>query len=125
VGAFLAGSEPAPRRFAVDELSFPTGSAQVPAAAGTALDELAATLEANPDAKIRVEGFADSSGDPQANLALSQRRADAVRRELVGKGVPADRIEAVGMGSEAPGATAGGAAGEGQDRRADIVVTER
>jgi len=50
--------------------------------------------------KFVVSGHTDSSGNAKSNKALSEKRAAVVQRELVAKGVPADEIESVGMGSE-------------------------
>ena len=56
----------------------------------------------NPSIKIRIEGYTDSTGSDDYNQALSQRRADAVARELRKSDVPSDRIETVGRGEEPP-----------------------
>lgn len=50
--------------------------------------------------KFEVAGHTDSSGDPGHNKALSERRAEAIRRQLVAKGVPEGDIIAVGRGAE-------------------------
>jgi len=62
------------------------------------LDEIAATLMTDKDAKIEVAVYTDPSGGKQVNLVLSQKRADAVKDYLVSKGVDATRITAVGKG---------------------------
>ncbi len=49
--------------------------------------------------KIRIAGFTDISGSASRNLSLSQRRADNVRKYLISKGVPENKLEAIGMGS--------------------------
>ena len=51
-----------------------------------------------PGAKITVEGFADPAGTPQYNLALSQRRALAVREYIAGRGIDPALVSAVGYG---------------------------
>lgn len=50
--------------------------------------------------KFEVSGHTDSSGDAAHNRELSERRAQAIKRELVRKGVPADEVVAVGKGSD-------------------------
>ena len=69
-------------------------------------------------ATIRIEGHADARGTPEANQVLSQRRADAVKSYLVGKGVDAPMLKAVGAGSKAPKNTADLFSGE--NRRVEI-----
>lgn len=59
---------------------------------GQRLRALAASLAANPDIRIRLDGFADERGNAEYNQALSGKRADHVRDLLVANGVPGDRI---------------------------------
>ncbi|MCD9031032.1 OmpA family protein [Luteimonas sp. Y-2-2-4F] len=68
----------------------------------TALDELAARLNARPLEIVHVIGHSDRIGNDRANLRLSEQRANAVRAYLIERGVPADRITAVGRGSVEP-----------------------
>ncbi|NYZ64191.1 OmpA family protein [Luteimonas deserti] len=68
-----------------------------------ALDALAATLTSGrPLEVVHVIGHSDRVGAAQANLRLSTRRAESVRDYLVARGVPADRITAVGRGHVEP-----------------------
>lgn len=66
------------------------------------LDALAASLNARPFEMVHVIGHSDRIGNDKANIDLSTRRASAVRAYLVQKGVPADKITAVGRGSVEP-----------------------
>src|SRR3954471_958347 len=64
-----------------------------------ALDRFASVVQKHyTGAKVTVEGFADPAGSQRYNLALSQRRADAVKSYVAGKGLDASLIEAVGYG---------------------------
>jgi outer membrane protein OmpA-like peptidoglycan-associated protein len=65
------------------------------------LDSLAQSAQGMNRYVIEVQGFTDRSGSPDYNLALSRRRADAVTRYLVDKGVPLRRIHMIGLGYEA------------------------
>jgi peptidoglycan-associated lipoprotein len=68
----------------------------------SALGELAQALRANPQLGLLLEGHADERGTPEYNLALGERRAQAVKDFLVAAGVDASRISTVSYGEERP-----------------------
>ncbi|MGH7277242.1 MAG: OmpA family protein [Candidatus Rokuibacteriota bacterium] len=68
-------------------------------AAQTMLSGFVKELRANPGLTVDLEGYADPVGKRDYNVALSQRRVEAVRRYLVGNGVELSRIFSVGLGS--------------------------
>lgn len=74
-----------------------------------------------PGARIALEGNTDERGSREYNLALGQRRADAVKQIMTLVGVPGDRIETVSFGEEKPKAAGHDEAAWSQNRRADIV----
>jgi len=78
-------------------------------------------LVANRGRSIVIEGHADERGSREYNLALGQRRADAVKSRLGLLGVPAARVETVSFGEERPRATGQTEEAWAQNRRADIV----
>lgn len=87
------------------------------------LNEVAdALIKGNPDANITVEGHTDSQGQRQYNMELGQKRANAVRDQLVARGVAADRIKAVGVGPDRPVADNKTAEGRANNRRVEIIV---
>ncbi|NWF39332.1 peptidoglycan-associated lipoprotein Pal [Mariprofundus sp. NF] len=92
------------------------------AAARATLDANAAWLNANRSANVTVEGNADERGSREYNLALGQRRADAVRDFLSSRGVSADRIDTVSFGEERAACKGTGEACWAQNRRGDIVT---
>ena len=98
--------------------AFGSGSAQLAPAGEDSLILLADALHGK--AGIRVEAHTDSQGSDAANLALSQKRADAVRGVLIAAGVPAARIHAVGKGETQPVADNASAAGRARNRRVEI-----
>jgi outer membrane protein OmpA-like peptidoglycan-associated protein len=87
------------------------------------LNEVAdALIKGNPDSNITVEGHTDSQGQRQYNMDLAKKRADAVRDQLVARGVASDRIKAVGIGPDRPVADNHTAEGRANNRRVEIIV---
>ena len=81
----------------------------------------ASFLKANPKQKIIIQGNTDERGTAEYNLALGQRRSDAVRKSLNLMGVSDDQTEAVSFGKEKPKAEGDNEAAWAENRRADIV----
>ncbi len=79
---------------------FKEGSSALDDTARATLDQQAEWLVRYPQWKIKLQGFADDPGSPDANRVLSQKRADAVRNYLVSKGVAPDRMWAKGYGRD-------------------------
>ena len=77
-------------------------------------------LAANPKVAIRVEGNADERGSAEYNLALGQKRADAVVRALKLYGIKDSQLEAVSFGREKPKALGHDEAAWAQNRRVDL-----
>jgi OmpA-OmpF porin, OOP family len=104
------------------DVLFDTGQSSLKPGAQAELSRLADYLKERPNASVIVEGHTDSRGSPSTNLALSERRAEAVRSALVVNGVDAARIVARGLGESMPVASNRTAAGRQQNRRVDVVV---
>ena len=81
----------------------------------------ASYLKANPKQKIIIQGNTDDRGTAEYNLALGQRRSDAVRKSLNLMGVSDNQMEAVSFGKEKPKAEGDNEAAWAENRRADIV----
>ena len=81
----------------------------------------ASFLKANPKQKVIIQGNTDERGTAEYNLALGQRRSDAVRKSLNLMGVSDDQMEAVSYGKEKPKAEGDNEAAWAENRRADIV----
>ena len=73
------------------------------------------------DRKIKIEGNTDERGTTEYNLALGQRRSEAVRKSLSLLGVSDSQMEAVSFGKEKPKAEGDNEAAWAENRRADIV----
>lgn len=78
-------------------------------------------LGTNRGRKIIIQGNTDERGGREYNLALGQKRAEAVRKSLVVLGVPESQMEAVSFGKEKPKALGSDEAAWAQNRRSDIV----
>ena len=78
-------------------------------------------LNSNKSQKIVIQGNTDDSGTTEYNLALGQKRSDAVRKLLSLLGVSESQMEAVSFGKEKPKSTSPDDSGRAENRRADIV----
>jgi outer membrane protein OmpA-like peptidoglycan-associated protein len=101
---------------------FGTGKSDLLSGAKLRLNEIADALKDEKDHQILVEGHTDSTGTPEKNQELSQRRADSVRDYIVSRGVPADQVKAVGMGESHPIADNSTPVGRAANRRVEIIV---
>ncbi len=78
-------------------------------------------LNKNKGRKILIQGNTDDRGGTEYNLALGQKRAEAVRKAMASLGVAEGQMEAVSLGEEKPKAMGSGEAAWAENRRADIV----
>lgn len=78
-------------------------------------------LAAHPSLVIKIEGNTDEQGGVEYNLALGQKRAEAVRKVLAVYGVKETQMEAVSFGKEKPKATGHDETAHAQNRRADLA----
>ncbi|MEO2267063.1 sortase-associated OmpA-like protein PdsO [Pseudoalteromonas sp. YIC-656] len=81
-------------------VQFRSGSAKIEPHFAEQLDQLALILKRKPDLTLNLNGYADVQGDEEANLSLSQRRADAVAQHLVSQGVNQNQLYAQGLGEQ-------------------------
>jgi peptidoglycan-associated lipoprotein len=82
----------------------------------------AAVLAANPNVRLRIEGHADQRGSTEYNLALGQRRAEAVRAFLANYGIDPDRFTTVSFGKERPLVEGEGEDSWSRNRRAEFGI---
>jgi outer membrane protein OmpA-like peptidoglycan-associated protein len=111
--------------FSFDRLTFETGKATLKPESQEQLKNIAEILKAYPRVTVKIGGYTDNTGDPQANLRLSQQRAEAVMAGLVNLGVDASHLKAEGYGQEHPIADNSTAEGRAKNRRIDIRVVSK
>lgn len=110
-------------KIALYGLYFDTGKAEVKAESKPQLDEMAKLLKADPALRVFIVGHTDNQGALEGNVALSQRRAEAVVAALAQQyGIDAKRMLARGVASYAPLASNAGDAGRAKNRRVELVV---
>lgn len=102
---------------------FSTGSADIRDSSKPTLDEVAATIIANPSGAVEVGGHTDSDGGADANRELSQERAQSVLDYLVSKGVDGARLSAVGYGEDSPLVPNSSGDNKRKNRRIEFTVS--
>ena len=107
---------------ATDTVFFAFDSSALSAEATAALDTQVAWLK-NHDSNVIVQGYCDERGTREYNLALGERRANAVKAYLVSQGVAEDRISTISYGKERPAVFGSNEAAWAQNRRAVTVVS--
>lgn len=101
-------------------VAFAPRSARLPDAAKPALDSLASAIQAHPDVTLEIAAHGD--GTAQETRTLTQLRAEAVRRYLISKGVPLQRLVAKGYGNAEPLTSDTGPAARDRNRRIEVRV---
>jgi len=103
---------------------FATDKADLMPGARRSIEKLADFLKKHPTRNIQIEGHTDSTGSEVYNLALSERRTDAVRMALISRGIDPDRITTRGYGEYYPVASNYTAAGRQQNRRVEVIILD-
>ena len=112
---------PAPQSFMV---FFDWDSAKLNTQAANVVGQAAGAYKTKGGARITATGHTDTSGTPAYNMALSLRRANAVKDALVKEGVPATAIAVVGRGEQGLLVQTGPNVREPQNRRVEIVIAQ-
>lgn len=81
-------------------------------------------MKSNPKAKVQIEGHCDSRGTIEYNVALGERRANAVKAHMVSLGVSADRLSVISYGKERPLEMGDNEAAWAKNRRANFVPVQ-
>jgi outer membrane protein OmpA-like peptidoglycan-associated protein len=100
---------------------FATGKSEITSDSESSLSDAVTALKAHPDWNIRVEGFTDNVGSPEANVKLSSDRANAVMNWLADHGIDRSRLSAKGYGESHAVAKNSTAEGRAKNRRVQLV----
>jgi outer membrane protein OmpA-like peptidoglycan-associated protein len=125
-----ASAAPAPaagasKQMVLNDNAFTPGAATLRPEARSNVSAIVAFVNRDRNKQIRIEGHTDNGGNANADLVLSQRRAEAVRDALVGAGIDARRITTFGMGQAQPVAPNTTEEGRARNRRVDVILEDR
>jgi OOP family OmpA-OmpF porin len=104
------------------DVQFESNSFHVTPASKPRIKEFAQFLMRYPNAKVKIVGYSDSSGDRAKNKILSQKRAESVKQLLISYGIPAAKITAIGKGDLNPIATNDTPEGREKNRRIEAEI---
>lgn len=105
------------------DVLFNTDKAQLKPGAQSTVDRLAVFMRENPQRQILIEGHTDSRGSDEYNQVLSRDRAEAVEAALLRQNIASNRMQIRGLGERFPVASNNTAAGQQQNRRVEIVIS--
>lgn len=109
----------------LETVRFPYDSFLLDSEAKAVITSNAQTMKDKASMKVQIEGHCDSRGGIQYNLALGEKRANAVKKFLMEQGIAADRISIISFGKERPIASGETEEAHARNRRANFVVTSR
>jgi outer membrane protein OmpA-like peptidoglycan-associated protein len=101
---------------------FDFDKSNITSAAQTTINDAVAAAKAGHSAQVTLTGHTDRSGSEQYNLALSLRRAEAVKANMIRQGIPASSIVVIGKGESQPLVPTADGVREPQNRRVEIVI---
>jgi outer membrane protein OmpA-like peptidoglycan-associated protein len=104
------------------DVLFAFGKSELLTGAIRNVEKVADFLQKNPTRNILIEGYTDSVGSDEFNRTLSQKRADAVKGQLVANGISPDRITTKGYGKQFPVASNDSAGGRQLNRRVEVLI---
>jgi peptidoglycan-associated lipoprotein len=106
-------------------INFPFDSFELNGEANRRIQNNAGILKQNGSVNVQIEGHCDERGGIQYNLALGEKRANAIKRKLVAAGIAGSRIETISLGKEKPIAMGNTESDHEQNRRGNFVITSK
>jgi len=122
-GAVTGGALAEQLRAVGDTVYFDLDSYQVRPDGAAILQQQAQILNANPEVMVRIEGHADERGTREYNIALGDRRANAVKETLVSYGIDRNRISTISYGKDQPICGEASESCYAQNRRATTAIS--
>ncbi len=110
-------------RVKIHNLFFATNKTYILPASAQAMEDLATFLSENEGVTIRITGHTDNVGTDEANQKLSEGRANAVKKDLIKRGIDPERIETEGKGESEPVADNDTEEGRALNRRVEFMIT--
>ena len=108
-------------KFVTNNILFETGKADLKPESMTEIEKVAEYMKKNPSVRFEVQGHTDNQGSDAINDPLSQKRAEAIVKALVGLGVDEWNLRAVGKGSHEPVADNKTDEGRAKNRRVEFI----
>lgn len=119
------GDSDSGKAMGLQTIHFPFDSFTLDQEAKSLLNGNAEILKSHPSVKIQIEGHCDQRGGIQYNIALGEKRANAVKGYLTDDGISADRVTTISFGKERPIDPANTEEAYAKNRRANFVITSR
>lgn len=119
------GDSDSGKAFGLKTIHFGYDSFVLDSESKTSLKANAKTMTDKSTLKIQVEGHCDQHGGIQYNIALGEKRANAVKKYLMDQGVKPDRITTISYGKERPVDSGSSAEADAKNRRANFVITSK
>lgn len=111
--------------FSFDRITFETNKASLKPESMDQIKNIAAIMKAYPNVELKIGGYTDNTGNADANMKLSQERANSVMNAIVNLGIDQARLKAEGYGQQHPVADNSTEEGRQQNRRIDVRVTKK
>ncbi|MGE4231881.1 MAG: peptidoglycan-associated lipoprotein Pal [Bacteriovoracia bacterium] len=124
IGSDLADSD-SHKAMGLETIHFPYDSSTLDSENKNLLSQNAQILKDHSSIKIQIEGHCDERGGIQYNIALGERRANAVRRYLQDEGISSSRMTTISYGKEKPVDSGHDESAWAQNRRANFRITEK
>jgi len=105
------------------DILFETGKADLKEQAKQDLAQMATIMKKYPENVLAIKGYTDNTGSAKINETLSEKRAEAVKNQLVNNGIPVAVVSTHGLGPSNPVADNSTAAGRKLNRRVEIEVS--